>query len=380
MSSHPAADIVTVAHPALVVRASGQGEAGRPTLARIDTPIRLRTLASCEAPEGPLIPVDRIHWVRTRLIEGQPWRVVGDDEHARTDAGDVEERFRAFRDWLAGRGLNPARPDQSRTLRCFAGSPLVAYGCSPEFTHPVRPLRTGEARRGAPVVRDYREDARTALTAYFERNVALVDGLPMVRFRGPAAQFAAPSPDETPGKPSREIMIPRYPGWPDPKGARAGFHYRVDRAAEVRQLQGFGRVLPDWDRGIRWERKAYWGDCRFDGVDDVWLSLHAILHRLHYPVAGATRVEWEVEARRSAALDLVERSVTHMLTEADLTEACVRCRFAHPEEPEAGPFTPVLHPSWLDYVRHYALEVLEEEGFTRGPDMEALGDLSPHAP
>lgn len=152
------------------------------------TRVELRELSPGDAGREVMLEHSGRHRTVVRFIGGEPWRRIGEDwraggrepsKPARTRQGVAADDFRS---WLEGGSPHLDRTDVGRA---FAGTALTAR----PFDRMVllRGREAWDAGRAGVILADHRDKAEAAVRRLFETDVALVDGVPMARMRGPVA-------------------------------------------------------------------------------------------------------------------------------------------------------------------------------------------------
>ena len=357
-----ATDRIELLHPGPVFhvppRARGARDGYLPTV----TTVRLRELSLSDTQEGPLITHASTHGssvrTATRLVDGAIWRPVGRDDPARAPRGRAAHDLGSFRAWLEGRpGTEPM--DLSDVARSFAGTPLVAR------RDLDGPLARGRSRVApGTVLVDLRDAASQAVRDLFERDVALVDGVAMVRMPGPVAYGRGGT-----------WRVPRFPGLgtQDPDEWMRVYH-RIDRLP----AQGESPLYPG-TMGYSLAPARVAG-VRYRGDEDIRLSLGAALSRLAFYGCGRTWRDPTPDgvALRDRIVAAALAASAWLLRDEELPELADLfedgCRRQHPE----GPDVPEMVRNDLAYLRHHVRPVLEARAPRDRPeDIEALSVLGP---
>lgn len=294
---------VTVSHDGVVYTRPPRGGPERIVFVPLETEARLRSISRSEMAEGPCLKASTNGRIHTRIFEGRLWRQVAHPDRRRDEGSALSEA--KFVRWLSNR---PAGAENAAIDWCFSSSPMMAYS---RWRFP--PTRMPKGVEGGSVGRpilDMRDEGREAVARFIEKDVLIVDGVPMVRFAGPLVARQVTST-------RRQLDIVRHPG-----GGHMNHstlhppYFRMDRAETMpealRRVFGPGQEA-EYD--LSWHPDDLEG-YGYEGDEDINLSLrHALRHEF---VFDRNLVLDDGKRSTRPIREMVARSVANLTIDADL--------------------------------------------------------------
>jgi hypothetical protein len=265
-----------------------------------------------------------------------------------------------FKAWLRGEPEAAKALDRSDTAHLFATTPLVAL--LTEKGGLVRPHQARPEPRST--LADWRDRARGSLVRLFERDLAVVGGIPMTRMRGPLAYYM---------REANSFRLARWPGtWTVNPDESLGIFLRVDR---VRDMARRLRTLCPEGHGA-WSEGAFEG-LAFTRDDDLAVTaaegIRKIAGHALRSGTGPGRVLSEEVGRK--ALDLAALATIGLEPE-EVPDAFALIEAACAEHRRS----PRPLPHWIDDLEAYARDVARpilEDARAVGEDADILAGMAP---
>ena len=294
---------VKVSHDGVVYTKPPRGGSERIVFVPLETEARLRSVSRSEMSDGPCLKASTNGRIHTRIFEGRLWRQVAHPDRRRDEGPALSEA--KFVRWLSNR---PAGSESAAIDWCFSSSPMMAYS---RWLFP--PIRTPKGVEGGSVGRpilDLRDEGREAVARFVEKDVLIVDGVPMVRFAGPLVARKVTSTRS-------QLDVVRHPGGGHMNNSTLHPPYfRMDRAEAM--PEALCRVFrPGQDDGydFTWSPDDLEG-YGHEGDEDVNLTLRYALCREY--VFSRDLVLKEPERSTPAIREMAARSVANLTTDDDL--------------------------------------------------------------
>jgi len=360
---------IPVSHPGIVYARPRRGGAERLVLVPLVTEARLRSITLAETEEGPTLRVSHNGRVRTRVFEGRLWRRIGDADRRRDEgpamtAGDLMG-------WLSGRAV-AVRPS---VIHCFAASPLVMkldrYGSTERLPADFSPPPIGR-----PIL-DLRDEGREAVSRFVERDIALLDGVPMVRMAGPmvSKRFTMDQLDVVrhPGGGHANNLTQRVP------------YYRMDRAEDgIRTIRTIESVGPEKPLDPTWDPEDLSG-YGYDGDEDIALTFAEAFRR---EVNTNEYMEFgDDDGGQRPLRAMLARSIVNLVRNEDLplmADLLDRVFLLQRERWASAPYissTPYRRPPLKAYLDEWARPILAlRTAAVPQDDVEALAGIEAMTP
>jgi len=354
---------VDVLHPAPIRHVPNRTRTARTSYVPTVTPVTLRDFAWADTDPGPVLETSAKRRIVTRLVAGEPWRLIGADDTRRRVRGRSAPSPEDFRLWLEGAaGSEPF--DKTDVCRAFAGTPVVARPIDRMVL--LRGREPWDPGRIGLVLSDHSDRAGAGVRALFERDVALVDGLPMIRMRGPVAERGI-----------HDWTVERFPGcFGGQISSGHGLYYRLDRALD-QPTPEWGVELPR----VGWDATEVAG-LRYRGNEDLVLTVGNFVTAVAWSAAYAGAAHgWGVgpdwDALRERVHDLAAAASAFLLDEGGLSVALdlVGSAANRLTIPRANRRAAIER--YQAYARDYARPILAAREAVSGADVEALAGLAP---